>query len=378
MPVSLRIRFSRAPWPAPLLLALLLVAHLAHAQTPAELRSGVVKITSTAEGVRRTGTGFVVQASGDAIYIATASHVVEGDKKPKVAFHAEPNSDVEAQVVKIESGDPKGLALLVVRNNAKRLLRDVRVLQFSSANDLVAGDAVTAIGFPQGGGGWAVVPATVASREGRDLVLSGNVAEGNSGGPIIKDGSVVGLVTGTQGQYARATPAVIVRFTMEGWGVKPGTAAAARSTTPTTPAQSTSGQSAPAQSTPSTRPPATTTTPATPPAPPPAAVGTGTVNGQYYGQIQGMTALQQTYTCGFGVAMAQVGTEVTGQYSNTCGDRGVFTGQVMGNALFGQTASQVNGGYCTLVIEVVQLGAALNGQYECLNGEQGLFSMNRK
>lgn len=374
---SLPNRLSRRPQPVALrLLVLLLIVLPAQAQTPAELRSGVVKITSTAEGVRRTGTGFVVQTSGDAIYIATASHVVEGDKKPKVAFHAEPNSDVEAQVVKIESGDPKGLALLVVRNNVRRLLRDVRVLQFSSANDLAAGDAVTAIGFPQGGGGWAVVPATVASREGRDLVLSGNIAEGNSGGPIIKDGGVVGLVTGTQGQYARATPSVIVRFTMEGWGVKPGTAAATRTTpaqSPSTPTQ----QSTPAPA-PSTRPPASTTTPATPPAPPPAAVGTGTVNGQYYGQLQGMTALQQTYTCGFGVVMAQVGTEVTGQYSNTCGDRGVFTGQVMGNALFGQTASQVNGGYCTLVIEVVQLGAALNGQYECLNGEQGLFSMNRK
>jgi len=65
-----------------------------------------------------------------------------------------------------------------------------------------------------------VVPTTVASRDGRELVLSGNIAEGNSGGPIVKDGAVMGLVTGTQGQYARATPAVIVRFTMEGWGVK--------------------------------------------------------------------------------------------------------------------------------------------------------------
>jgi len=54
-------------------------------------------------------------------------------------------------VVKIEGGDPKGLALLLVRGNLKRVLRDVRVLQFGSSNDLAAGDAVTAIGFPQGG-----------------------------------------------------------------------------------------------------------------------------------------------------------------------------------------------------------------------------------
>jgi len=332
------------------------------AQTPAEMRAGVVKITSTAEGARRTGTGFIVQADSDVIYIATASHVVEGDKSPKVAFLSDPNTEFKAQVLKIEGGDPKGLALLAVRGNLKRVLREARVLTFSASNDLAAGDAVSAIGFPQGGGGWAVVPSTVATREGRELILSGNIAEGNSGGPIVRDGAVVGLVTGMQGQYARATPAVIVRFTMEGWGVK-------------LPAASTPAAAAP---TPAPRQPASSPAPAPRPAPPPPATyASPQVSGYYTGQLQGMTALQQTYSCGFAVTFIQAGQEVSGQYTNTCGDQGVFGGQLMQNALVGQTMSQINGGYCGLAIEVVGNGASLKGQYECANGETGSFTMVR-
>ena len=343
------------------LVALLALTSLARAQTPAELRSGVVKITSTADGARRTGTGFIVQAGNDGIYIATASHVVEGDKAPKVAFLSDPNTDFPGQVLKIEGGDPRGLALLVVRANVERVLRGVRVLQFSASNDLAAGDAVTAIGFPQGGGGWAVVPATVATREGRELVLSGSIAEGNSGGPIVQDGTVVGLVTGTQGQYARATPAVIVRFTMEGWGVKPGVGAAAA----TAPKRETT----PPVTTPDDLPSAT---------PPPAATSTAPqVSGHYTGQLQGMTSLQQSYTCGFAATFIQAGQEVSAQYTNTCGDQGIFGGELMGNALVGQTLSQVNGGYCGLAIEVGGNGATLTGRYECANGETGTFRMGR-
>jgi len=344
-----------------LALCLLLgAASAASAQTPGELRSGVVKITSIADGVRRTGTGFIVQAANEAIYVATASHVVEGDKAPKVTFLPDPNAEFASQVLKIEGGDPKGLALLVVRGNIKRLLREVKVLSFSASNDLAAGDAVTAIGFPQGGGGWAVVPATIASREGRELVLSGSIAEGNSGGPIVKDGAVVGLVTGTQGQYARATPAVIVRFTMEGWGVKPvaaGTPPAAPTVTPKQQASPPTARPAP------TPPPATNTNPQ--------------VSGYYTGQLQGMTVLQQTYTCGFAVTFIQAGQDVSGQYSNTCGDQGAFGGKLMSNALIGQTMSQVNGGYCGLAIEILGNGASLKGQYECANGETGSFTMVR-
>ena len=90
-----------------------------------------------------------------------------------------------------------------------------------------------------------------------------------------------------------------------------------------------------------------------------------------------MTVLQQRYTCGFAASFTQAGQEVTGQYANTCGDQGVFGGQLIQNGLVGQTLSHVNGGYCGMAIEVTGNGASLQGQYECANGEKGSFTMVR-
>lgn len=357
-------------------------------QNPAALADGVVRITSTSEGRRRTGTGFIVHTTDDAIYIATASHVIEGDKTPKIAFRPEPNTDYDGQVLKLEGGDPKGLALIAVRGNLRRIARQVVVLPLSTTNDLAGGEQVTAIGFPQGGGAWAVVPASIASRDGRELVLVGNLGEGNSGGPLLKDGAVVGLVTVMQGQYGRATPAPIVRMAMEGWGVRLGTALRGSSAGNAAPA----GNQVPAQS-PSGSPqaPSKSAEPEAPTksAPPPPTGGNGStgsvrpptpalVSGRYAGQLQGMTSLGQTYVCGFATVLAQNGIDVSGQYQNTCGDQGVFAGQVNQGKLAGGTASQINGGYCYILIDIGTNAASLNGQYECLNGERGSFALVRQ
>jgi hypothetical protein len=77
---------------------------------------------------------------------------------------------------------------------------------------------VIAIGFGQGQGDWAVIRANVASIDGRDIKLDGRIEEGNSGGPILKGGQVVGLITGAQG-FGQATPAAFVELILRGWGV---------------------------------------------------------------------------------------------------------------------------------------------------------------
>lgn len=371
-----------APGPASLRAAL---AQNVTTQNAAALADGVVRITSSSDGKRRTGTGFIVQTTDDTIYIATAAHVVEGDKSPKVAFRPEPNTDYDGQVLKLEGGDPKGLALIAVRGNVRHIARQVLVLPLSSNNDLSGGDQVTAIGFPQGGGAWAVVPSSIASRDGRELVLAGNLGEGNSGGPLLKDGAVVGLVTVMQGQYGRATPAPIVRIAMEGWGLRLG---AARAATTQTGAAQPSGTPSPPPQSPAAADAAGAATRTAPLAPPdagskgptgsvrPSAVAP--VSGRYAGQLQGMTSLGQTYVCGFAAALAQNGIEVSGQYQNTCGDQGVFAGQVNQGKLAGGTASQINGGYCYILIDIGNDAAALNGQYECLNGERGSFALVRQ
>jgi len=48
------------------------------AQDVDSLKAGVVKISAVSEGVRKSGTGFIVSLTPDTAYIVTASHVVVG------------------------------------------------------------------------------------------------------------------------------------------------------------------------------------------------------------------------------------------------------------------------------------------------------------
>jgi hypothetical protein len=104
----------------------------------------------------------------------------------------------------------------------------IAALPLGSGADLRGGESVTTIGFPRGGGAWAVVRATVVSREGRDLLLDGSIDEGNSGGPVLMGENVVGVVTLLDGKFGRAVPADLARFVLEGWGVRPDAAGAGK------------------------------------------------------------------------------------------------------------------------------------------------------
>jgi hypothetical protein len=216
---------ARTAW----LLILLLVPGAASPQDLERQKAGVVKVTSKLEGSRRTGTGFIVRLDADAAYIVTASHVVEGDNRPLVEFFTRRNATVEAETARIEGGDPRGLALLVVRGK-ERLPPGIAALPLSGGAGLRGGESVTTIGFPRGGGAWAVVRATVVSREGRDLLLDGSIDEGNSGGPVLMGENVVGVVTLLDGKFGRALPADLTRFVLEGWGVRQDAALPAKRT----------------------------------------------------------------------------------------------------------------------------------------------------
>lgn len=208
----------RMVWLALVLLAVVLPAW---AQSIDRQKAGVVKLTSQVEGTRSTGTGFIVRLEPDAAYILTASHVVEGDGQPQVEFFTRRNATVRAETVRLEGGDPRGLALLVVRGR-DNLPAGIAALPIAQGEELSGGEAVTVIGFPQGGGSWAVLRANIVSREGRDLTLDGSIAEGNSGGPVLMGDSVVGVVTsvGGAGKFGRAAPAALVRLVLDSWGVK--------------------------------------------------------------------------------------------------------------------------------------------------------------
>ena len=182
------------------------------------LKKGVVKITAHVNGITKVGTGVLVRLEKDVAFIVTASHVIEGDPQPMVQFYAEPGHPVPAKVLGMEGGDPRGLAVLVVRQT---LPNSLRVLPLDAHVPVEAGQSVTVIGFPRmAGAPWAVTVGELVGRKGRDLVFSGAVDEGNSGGPLFKDHQVVGIVTEASPPFAYAAPAVLVQYVLESWGIR--------------------------------------------------------------------------------------------------------------------------------------------------------------
>jgi Trypsin-like peptidase domain len=200
----------------------------AQAQDLEAAKASVVRVVSKdAGGLRRTGTGFVVRVEPDLVYIATASHVVERDPAPQVEFFARRNRLITAGIARTEGEDPRGIALLMVRGK-ENIPERLRALPFAT-EALSGGQDVIAIGFGQGQGDWAVIRANVASIDGRDIRLDGRIEEGNSGGPILKGGQVVGLITRTEA-FGHAAPAALVDLILRGWGV-----AVSRTDTPVAP-----------------------------------------------------------------------------------------------------------------------------------------------
>ncbi len=179
------------------------------------LRSGVVKITAKAEGKSKTGTGFVVHHTPDRSLIVTASHVIEGDQSPQVEFYTLPNVPLKARIV--ENDRKNDIALLEV-SAGKQTPPAVNVLPLASIREIKDNEELTAIGFPRGGGPWAAVRLILSSRNGTGLTLSGHVDEGSSGSPVLKNGSIVGMITSAS-SFSRAVHADIVRFALEGWRV---------------------------------------------------------------------------------------------------------------------------------------------------------------
>lgn len=202
------------------LLPILAQATVIGAEDIALLRAGVVKITAKPPGGSpQVGTGFIVRINRDreSVYIITAAHVVSGDPRPQVEFFPKRNVPVPAEVLGAEGSDEvRGLAMLMVRGNAN-IPSDIAALQLAS--DIHLGEDIILIGFPRGAGPSAIIRGNVSSREGHDIYFSPTVGEGNSGGPIIQNGKVVGLVgAGNQSMGQGVTARSIEDYT-EGFGL---------------------------------------------------------------------------------------------------------------------------------------------------------------
>jgi Sulfatase-modifying factor enzyme 1/Trypsin-like peptidase domain len=184
-----------------------------------DLKRGVVKITAQGEGQQaKVGTGVIVRLDKDALYIVTAAHVVEGDSKPTVTFSSQPQRPFVAQVVGIEGGDPQGLAALRV---AGPIPDSVVALPLDRTTKVVGGEAVAFIGFPRTLPPWTVSTGSLSGMKGPTLAFQALVEEGHSGGPLLLNGQVIGVVSETRGRQGYAVPSSIVAVALAGWRIEP-------------------------------------------------------------------------------------------------------------------------------------------------------------
>jgi hypothetical protein len=184
-----------------------------------ELKKGVVKVTAQFSKAEKVGTGFIAGQGKKHLFIVTASHVIEGESEVprsiKVMFFTHQEESLTAHVVQKEGGDPKGLALLKVGGD---LPDDVKILDWDTHSRFHGGEEVHVIGFPQiGGNAWAVTKGTLSGFDGPILKFSGAVEEGNSGGPLLYQGKVIGVIVEITRQFGNAKPSQIAQFTVENW-----------------------------------------------------------------------------------------------------------------------------------------------------------------
>lgn len=197
-----------------------LVSPMAAAQSDLSgLKKGIVKVSAKFAGTQKVGTGFIVGQGKKHLFVVTASHVVEGDTEiPKsihVTFFTRQEEPFTAEVINKEGGDPRGLALLKVGGDFPD---DVEILEWDTHTRFQGGEEVHMIGFPQiGGNAWAVTKGTLSGFDGPILKFSGAVEEGNSGGPLLYQGKVIGVIVEIIRQFGNAKPSQIAQFTVENW-----------------------------------------------------------------------------------------------------------------------------------------------------------------
>ncbi|HSL04976.1 MAG TPA: SUMF1/EgtB/PvdO family nonheme iron enzyme [Nitrospiraceae bacterium] len=201
-----------------LLLLAVLFPHALWAQDIAQVKAGVVKITAQVDGKSKTGTGFIVRVEKDAAYIVTAAHVTEGDPKPTVTFFPQTHQPLTAQIVGIEGGEQHGLAALRV---AGPIPKGVVALALDLTTKVAGGEAVTFIGFPRALPPWTVSTGSLSGLKGPILAFQGLVEEGHSGGPLLFNGGVVGVVSDTRERLGYAVPASILSVALTGWRIEP-------------------------------------------------------------------------------------------------------------------------------------------------------------
>jgi len=160
--------------------------------------SADVSASKTIDGIKATGSGFVISTDG---VVATNAHVIEDADRIEISLHNELGTKTYTALVllKDESND---VALLQIDDDE---FKGFNSLPYSILQSTDIGEDVFTIGFPLNslmGDNYKVTDGIVSSNTGlkddvRFIQISTPIQPGNSGGPLFnKDGNIVGLTTG--------------------------------------------------------------------------------------------------------------------------------------------------------------------------------------
>ena len=187
----------------------------ARAQAPL-WKAGVASVKLSNEDLA-PGSGFVVSIEDNKAFILTAKHVVKTEKFASVVFQAEPLGPPYIATVKRSDAD---IALLIVDNPPRSII----ALPESDESQPVSGTAVDVGGYPSSEGGRFMSFSTSATEKNRDLTLFQKTPQGYSGGPVLRDGAIVGMVYG-EAAFGRAIASSSLRSFLNSndvaWGSRP-------------------------------------------------------------------------------------------------------------------------------------------------------------
>ncbi len=87
---------------------------------------------------------------------------------------------------------------------------------------MAGGEPVILIGFPGPlSTPWTVTTGSIGGLKGRELTFQAPVDEGNSGGPLLTKGKVVGVIAEAREKFGYAVPAPMVQLALKSWQVRP-------------------------------------------------------------------------------------------------------------------------------------------------------------
>lgn len=197
----------------PLFLLLFLLFAVGLAADSDDAAHGELVSISADVGGFTSGSGIVISVKGDQIFVLTAGHVVGQQKDVGVTLASDPFEVYPGVVERID--DSLDLALIRMEGE----FPDLKVMAFDPIVP-EEGQTLLAIGFPRRSKNPRIVSGSSSGREGLRLVFDRSLAEGTSGGPVLHEGVVVGLVQEIDAHFTYAIPSAVILRVLEGWQVE--------------------------------------------------------------------------------------------------------------------------------------------------------------